>query len=233
MAGPASSMHAFETREALAASLAAETATRLAGAVAARGVATLAVSGGTTPALLFDHLSRQAIDWGKVIVTLVDERFVPPDSPRSNEGLVRRGLLKNRAATARLVPLYRPVGSAEEALRNSTGELETLSWPLDVAILGMGTDGHTASFFPDAANLDALLDPTQTRVLALVEAASAGETRLTLTLPKLTSARFLALHIEGGEKRALIDGVLAGTQTPPVAAVLAAAPRPVEIYWAL
>src|SRR5690242_3165924 len=104
-------MHDFGSRQDLAAALAATVAARLSKAVTDRGAATLAVSGGTTPALFFSALSAFDIDWERVTVTLVDERFVDPASPRSNEGLVRRALLTDKAAAARFIPLYRDASS--------------------------------------------------------------------------------------------------------------------------
>jgi 6-phosphogluconolactonase len=225
-------MHEFGSRQDLAGALAATVAGRLSQAVVTRGSASLAVSGGTTPALFFAALSGQDIDWSRVTVTLVDERFVEPSSPRSNEGLVRRALLTGKAATAKFIPLYSDAGSAEEARATSEQALAACPLPLDVVVLGMGGDGHTASFFPDATRLEELLDPSNTALIATVEAPSAGEPRLTMTLPPIASAAYLALHVEGEEKRRVIDAVLAGKSSPPISAVLGAAKSDVQIYWA-
>src|SRR5690606_13380303 len=96
--------------------------------------------------LFFDALSGREIEWEKVAVTLADERFVPPDDPRSNQRLVEEKLLRAAAARARFVPLYSPAGSIEEAATAAAGALAALNLPLDIAVLGMGADGHTASF---------------------------------------------------------------------------------------
>lgn len=222
----------FSSREELAHALAGEVATRLRNAISARGSASLAVSGGTTPAKFFQALSDQPLDWSRVTITLVDERFVAPTSPRSNQALVEQNLLRGRAAAARFVPLYRPVPDAPDAIREAAGDLESLPWPLDVVVLGMGTDGHTASFFPDAANLSDLMDPASTDILKMVSAPSAGETRITLSLPRIASARSIVLHIEGMPKRAVLEDVHAGRSAPPVRAVFDHAGTPVEIFWA-
>jgi 6-phosphogluconolactonase len=228
---PPSARHEFASGEALAAAFAGRVATELAAAIARRGVGFLAVSGGTTPAKFFAALSTAAIDWKKVIVTLVDERLVPESSPRSNAGLVRRNLLQGAASAATFVPLYREVADVEAAALAADTALRGEPWPLDVAVLGMGADGHTASFFPDAEGLDGLLDPKSGRLVLPVHAQSAGEPRLTLSLPVLASARFLALHIEGAAKRSVLEGVLGGTPAP-IGTTLAASQRPAEIFWA-
>lgn len=222
----------FADRETLAGALADHVAERLAGAIAARGTGFLAVSGGTTPGRFFAALSSRSIAWDKVTVTLVDERFVPPSSPRSNAALVNDRLLRNAASLVHFAPLYHVAESAEAAAIAAETELNQLPWPLDVAVLGMGTDGHTASFFPDAGTLSDLLDPQNTRTVLPVDAASAGEPRLTLSMPRLTGAGFLALHIEGAEKRAVFEAAMQGDDKKPIGAVIEASPRPVNVFWA-
>jgi len=222
----------FSSRGQLAEALAATVAGRLRSAIKDRNAATLAVSGGSTPALFFAALSAQDVEWDKVVVTLADERFVAEDSPRSNAGLVKSKLLQGKAARARFVPLAAPLDDIAQAAAQADAGLRLFGLPLDVAVLGMGIDGHTASFFPDAANLDNLLDPDGTALVSTVDAPSAGEPRLTLTLPIIASARFIALHIEGAEKQSALDKSLAAGSTPPIRRVLDAAQTPVEIFWA-
>lgn len=221
----------FPSSDELAEALAGGVAAELGKAIERRGQAFLAVSGGTTPGRFFQALSQKAIDWGRVMVTLVDERFVPESSPRSNAALVRKLLLTNNAAPAHLVPLYRQAPSVEAAVQQASADLASLPWPLDVAILGMGTDGHTASFFPDAAGLDALLDPASSAFVLPVHAPSAGEERLTLPLARLLEAGLLALHIEGEDKRAVLEAALRPGEEKPVSAVFAHAGSPVSVYW--
>ncbi len=222
----------FPTREALAGALAGAVAEKLAAAIDRRGGGLLAVSGGTTPGRFFEALSTRDIAWDKVTVTLVDERFVPPSSPRSNAALVTDRLLRNAASAARFMPLYQAAENAAEAASQAEAQLATLNWPLDAAILGMGTDGHTASFFPDADALSTLLDPAGARAVLPVNAASAGEPRLTLSMGRLVGAGFLALHIEGAEKRAVFEAAMEGNDKKPVRAVIEASPQPVKVFWA-
>ena len=168
-------MHRFDNSPALAEALADRVASALAAAIAAKGEATLAVSGGSTPKAFFEALSTRVLDWAKVKVTLVDERFVPEDNPRSNHLLVKTHLLKNEATAAEFVPLYRPEATIEDAAKTASGIVPGMRQPFDVAILGMGTDGHTASFFPGGDHLDAALDLSLPRRVMTMEAPGAGE----------------------------------------------------------
>ena len=223
--------HSFASRDDLARALAQAVGRRLAAAVDAGSAALLAVSGGTTPDRFFETLSRAEIDWPKITVTLVDERLVPDASPRSNAALVKSKLLQNRAGAASFLPLY---GSGDIAADAAAAErkLRAMGRAIDVALLGMGNDGHTASFFPDADELETLLDPAARHLVSGVHAKSAGEPRLTLTLPPLLDAGFLALHIEGAEKRATLERALIPGSRLPIRRVMDAARAPVEIYWA-
>lgn len=250
-------MREFADSDAVAKALAGDVAGRLAESIAARGRAVLAVSGGTTPVRFFGALSKVEIDWDKVTVTLVDERFVPPSHERSNERLVRENLLVGRAAEARFVGMYFGAGSVEEDAKRASGAVSGLM-PVDVLVLGMGTDGHTASLFPDATGIAEMLKaPTPSRaapepplppeggeerptgggeerlagdVVLPVHARSAGEARLTLSLAAICKARAVFLHIEGPQKRGVLER--AAAEKLPVAAVLAAVETPVVTYWA-
>lgn len=223
-------MQVFESRLALAEALARDTASALTRRIQAQGQAMLAVSGGTTPGLFFAALSRMDLEWSRVVVTLVDERWVPEDNPRSNAALVRRTLMVGHAAKARLVPLYNGAPTPDLGLKALAETMEGQPLPLAAAILGMGEDGHTASFFPEGDHLDAALNPPPGRLLETMNAPGAGETRVTFTLPVLLQAGFLALHIEGERKRE----VLAAAQVPgtdakmPVRAVLR---QSLPVYW--
>src|SRR5690606_1858036 len=141
---PRADWRIFPSREALAEALAEDVAGALRAALGHRAVASLAVSGGTTPGRFFDALSRKQLDWANVVVTLVDERFVPPSSDRSNERLVRERLLRNEARLARFMPLYSNAASVEAAAGQADAGLALFGRVPDAVVLGMGLDGHTA-----------------------------------------------------------------------------------------
>lgn len=226
--------HTYDDRRKLADGLAAGIAAVLAGGIATRGHATLAVSGGSTPKLFFDALSRADIDWSRVMVLLVDERLVPADHERSNAKLVTANLLQNKAAAAQFVPYVVDAETPEDCAAASELAFQVPGHRIDAVILGMGIDGHTASFFPQGNRLyKALLLDTKENVLAM-EAPGADEPRLTLTLPYLLDARFLALHIEGAEKRAVYNKAMVDEETlmMPVRAVLHQKVTPLNVFWA-
>lgn len=221
----------FASPQELAEALAGRIAGELQAAVEARGAATLALSGGKTPVRLFQALARQDIAWRRVTVTLVDERFVPATDDRSNAKLVADNLLTSKAAEANFVPLYRAAADVEGAARLAGDAIAGLPLPLDVAILGMGADGHFASFFPDAENLAGLMKNRSGRAVLPVHARSAGEPRLTLSLQLLSAARFVALHIEGEEKKRVLEDALA-KRDRPVSAFFGHSASGVQVFWA-
>lgn len=223
--------HRFGTSAALVSALSERIAAALAGAVAQRGSATLAVSGGRTPRALFRTLSQMATPWEHVTVTLVDERFVRPEHERSNEKLVRECLLQNRAAAAKFVPLFRSGLRVEDAAKAAGADIGALPLPFDVVVLGMGSDGHTASFFPDAADIEALYANDAGNAVLPVSAESADEPRLTLAAQLIAGANLLVLHTEGEERRSILVSALSEGRLP-VARVLQLSATQPQIYWA-
>ena len=198
----------FSDGAALAEAFAKWTAQLLREAVDLRGEAAIAVSGGTTPKLYFAALSRQEIDWSRITVTLADERRVADDNPRSNARLARDLLLQNRAAEARFAPLADSRLSPERELAAAQARIADLPLPLDLVVLGMGEDGHTASWFPHGDLLVTAMNPGGRALVLPMSAPAAPEPRLTLTARVILRARALALQIEGEAKRAVLAKAL-------------------------
>lgn len=230
----APALHAYSDAHALANALADRIAEAMGKVLDTSHAATLAVSGGSTPKLLFQTLSRRTLPWDRITVTLIDERFVPPADARSNHRLVATHLLQNEAAHARFLPLFAADLSPTEAARRASEEIRKLPGHLDVAVLGMGLDGHTASWFPGSPQLSACVDPDTPETVVAVNAPAAVETRLTLTLPVVAAAPLCLLHIEGNDKKRVYDEAM--TPGPvadlPVRALLNKAGSPLQVYWA-
>ena len=225
----------FSQRSELTATLAAEIAARLQAAVARRGAASGVVTGGSTPAPLYDALAQTDAPWAETTLTLTDERWVATDSPASNEGLVRGRLLQGHAASAKLVGLKTDAATPAQALAELEGALGALPAPFDFVVLGMGGDAHMASLFPEAAELSAAFDTAQpARVMPIHrEGADGSPERISLTLRALLDTQVVIVLIDGDKKRETYQRAL--KQQPsaaPIAAVLTQTDVPVEIWWA-
>ena len=185
------------------------------------------VPGGTTPGPVFDALCAADIDWDRVDLMLSDERWVPTSSDRSNTRLLEQRMLVDHAAKARLVPLYLPFKTPEEAMETLT-QGSICVFPISVLLLGMGADMHTASLFPGADQLDLALS-NEAPVLVAMRAPCTSEPRITLSAPFLNGARRKHLIIFGEEKKVAFEKAQTlSTKEAPVTAVLDA----LNVHWA-
>ncbi|MCS6757950.1 MAG: 6-phosphogluconolactonase [Candidatus Devosia euplotis] len=234
MMQPLFERRSFADKPTLAMELAEAVADRIRTAIAERGQAAIAVSGGSTPAHFFLSLGKtKDIDWSKVIVTLVDERWVDETSERSNALLVNERMLQGPAAVARFFPLYSGGDEPDAAaVARTNALLAGLPDQFAAVVLGMGNDGHTASFFPGGDTLDQVL--TAKGPVLAIRAPGAGEPRITFTLPRLLRADGLYLHIEGEEKAAVLETALGDGPIAdmPIRAVLQSG-NAVNVYWCL
>ncbi|QLI80698.1 6-phosphogluconolactonase [Chitinibacter fontanus] len=225
--------HEFSNKEALDQQLALTIADELKQAIAQRGQAGLAVSGGRTPAGMFKALRNINLDWSRVIITLVDERWVQADHADSNERLTRENLLQDAAAAATFVSLVNQAATPHEALAEIEARLASLPKPIDVVVLGMGDDGHTASLFPNAPELEAACASTQ--LLAAVTPPVAPHQRITLTLPSIVCSRKVIVHITSDSKKALLLDAMATdvaiSEQYPIRRVLDQVPQ-ADVFWA-
>ncbi len=217
------------SRGALTQAAAAQIAEALKAGIAARGTGVAALSGGSAEAA-YVQLAQMPLDWPRVRFALVDERFVPPEHAASNEGMLRRVLAPALAQGAQIVSMYAARGNAEAAAAHADALYAPLH--IDIALMGMGTDGHTASWFPGSAELSAALDPNSKRSILAAHAPQAAGTseRLTLTLPALARAQRLVLLISGAEKRARLEQALRDDDAP--VAALFKSPLNTEVLWA-
>lgn len=226
--------HQFDSNLELAVQLANEIAFDLENAIKARGKATLAVSGGSTPVVLFEQLSRSALDWAHITVTQVDERWVDGQHEDANARLISEHLLQHAAAAANFVSMKTPAASPFGAEAEAAEKLSAFANGIDVVVLGMGEDGHTASFFPAATTLAQALDPDGNALCIAVTPPSAPHDRMTLSLPALLRAQHLYLHIVGEGKMAVLQqaGQPEKIEDLPIRSVMAQTEPPLQIYYA-
>ncbi len=224
----------FPDRNSLVDELSARIGELLTAGVQENGRASLAVSGGSTPVDLFERVSGLDVPWQQVVVTLVDERWVEPSEPDSNEYLVRSHLLKNRALAASFVGMKNTAATASGGEAECKRSLQSLPRPFDVLILGMGDDGHTASLFPGAEKLAEATAMNSGKLCMGIAPLTAPHERMTLTLPAILGSRQIFLHITSQSKyevlqQALIDGP---AEEMPIRFVLQQQATPLTIFWA-
>lgn len=211
--------------------LAARVAIDLSEAIATKGYASLMLSGGNTPKPFLSQLASEPVEWEKVRIGLVDERWVPEEDPASNASLVRMHLLDAGAQAAQFFGMYREGVEADAAIVSVETQLRERLYPFDVVVLGMGNDGHTASLFPHNPMLLQGLDLRNESLLVVMQPADAPHLRMSLTLGAILSATHCYLHIEGPQKLAVYREALAeeDVQEMPIRAVLQH--KAVEVYY--
>ena len=170
--------------------------------IAARGQFSLVLAGGSTPRALYQLLAtpewQNRINWHKALVFFGDERAVPPDDERSNYKMAREALLQHIPIPA--ANIYRMQGEAQDleaASRAYENSLHALHVPLDLVLLGMGEDGHTASLFPQTPALD---EPARWCVATDVAPMEPPVRRLTLTYPVINAAHNIFIIVTGAAK---------------------------------
>ena len=193
-------------------------AAQLSAGLDSRGRGTLIAAGGSTPSPIYQELSDRPLPWHHVTVMPSDERWVGPESDRSNMRMIRNALAGNQARHIALFPLQSDdTGIAEQGRR--AGPFVEAMLPATAVLLGMGEDAHTASLFPNSAALaDALGD--QAPPLLPVRDAPGGELRMTLSMRVLRSAGAVEIAILGAEKLAALNRVGRSIPLEPVVGIL-------------
>lgn len=208
--------------------------------IAEDDLAVIALSGGSTPKPLFKALANRQVDWAKVIVTLVDERWVDESHELSNAAFLKEWFVSPLSIKPTFVSLYQTgelnAQAIEQVLSNYcevTGSSVAEPRAFDIVILGMGGDGHTASFFPDAENINSLVNVNNPDYLLTCESPSTQVPRITWSLPMLLNTRFLALHFTGADKKGVFDqaqqsGLISDL---PIRSALFQQQTPLQVYY--
>ena len=164
------------------------------------GRASLAVSGGRTPVPLLEALSGLKLDWSSVDLTLVDDRWVEPSHEDSNERLVRAHLIKNKAKKINFVPLKNNNKTAKDGHKLSEELLQKVKLPFDLVVLGVGSDGHTASLFPCSDELTEGMNLNNPCRLIATSPKTAPYERMSLTAKTIIDSKNIFLHLNGSDK---------------------------------
>ena len=194
--------------------------------------ASLMVTGGTGPARCYAELAASKLSWSSVDIVLSDERWVPPTDSNSNEKLIRDSLLVDQAKDARLLSIYASGSTPAEQCRRLNDVMPSLPTPFACALLGMGADGHFASLFPDASNLEAGLDIENADWCIRVETAASDQLRISMTLATILRSDRIVLLFYGEEKRDIYEQAKAASIDVPVARLLSQTRVPVHVFWA-
>jgi len=204
-------------------------------ALDARGAAVIALAGGKTPLPIYETLAKAKIDWKRVTIVPGDERMVPLGDPLSNVTAIGKAFIPKGARVIPLLsataPDYKAAGRAADAV------LQDLHWPLDLCLLGVGSDGHAASIFPGADYDEALSGPRERRALGVMPDPMPKEApvaRVSLTRSAIVSARSVMIAITGDAKREVLERALkeGASSSYPVGRILADVELPIDIHWA-
>ncbi|WP_294197734.1 6-phosphogluconolactonase [uncultured Sphingomonas sp.] len=204
-------------------------------AIDARGSAVIALAGGKTPLPAYEKLAKAKLDWKRVTIVPGDERIVPLGDALSNVTSLGKIFIPKGARVMPIVPKatedYKAAGRSADAL------MQDLHWPLDLCLLGVGGDGHTASIFPGPDYDEALNGPKERRAIGVMPdplPPEAPVARVSLTRQGIVTARALMIAVTGAAKRKVIeDAIKEGAGSPyPIGRVLADAELPVDIHWA-
>lgn len=229
----------YRKREDLFESLADHCQQRLEQACVKNGQASFMVSGGSTPAPLYKKLARRVMSWPKIDVALVDERWVDENHDSSNAAFIQKTLLTHNAAKVRFTGLKTAESCVHKGVTQAVDQYQSLPAPWDLTLLGMGTDGHTASIFPEAEGTEQALCAKQDKLLAAIKAKPSKVTgnnleRITLSRFGLLKSKEIVLLITGEEKLDVYRRALTqkDPQKMPVSAVLQQTQVPLQVFWA-
>ncbi len=223
----------FDDRSSLDLALANTIADILRQAIAQKGKASLAVSGGSTPKGLFALLSNIELPWRKVTITLADERWVDIASDASNTRLVHENLILNKAQEAKFFHLKQSDQLTEELLAEISDAASNTMLPFDVLILGMGEDGHTASIFPCSKQVEEALSEDNSKVLMKVVPKTAPHDRITFTYQCLAKSAHTFLHLVGEGKKQVLEQAISGNDIfeMPIRAFLNNRKVSTQVFW--
>ena len=200
-------------------------------AIKTKGTASLMLSGGSSPRPVYEALSDMDLPWEKVTIGLVDDRWIKRGQPGSNETFLDETLFKGLAKKAKFIGLKTQYRNPAAGVKASEKQISAIPKPFDVCVMGMGLDGHTASWFPNSKGLRDALDPNNPDSVIAIDArgcpvAGNHPERITLTLSAVMAAKEIILMIPGAGKSDVFEqSAKKSVYDAPVKALRAAGER--------
>lgn len=224
----------YDSADEMAEAVAGDAAFIVESAIDARGAAVIALPGGKTPLAIYNKLAAAKLDWKRVTILPTDDRLVPMGDPLSNITAIAKVFLPKGV---RVLPITSEAATDYKAAgRAADARLQDVHWPLDLCVLGVGADGHTASIFPGPDFDEAANGPKERRAVGVMPAdlpTDAPVARVTLTRQAIIASRAVMIAVTGQAKRDVIErAVQDGPMSPyPIGRVLADAELPIDIHW--
>ncbi len=225
--------HLYDNADAMAHGLSDYLHAQLQACLEQQDTAFLGLAGGSTPMAAYAQFAAGATPWSRLHCVLIDERFVPLQDSRSNEANIAKAFAPVRAQLAGWHGLMQTSDTIVSAAALADAAVHALAQPMDVLVLGMGTDGHLASLFAESRDYATAMDrSTALAVVPIRFDSDAAVDRLSFTLNELLKARHACLCITGEDKRAVLNACLDGNGSDyAMARFLAQYPKPIDIFW--
>lgn len=231
--------HIFHSKKDLYQSVTQFCVKKLARRLQQDGQASFIVPGGTTPAPVFELLSKTELDWKNITIAPSDERWLEKDHDNSNEKLIRQTLLINQASSAHFISMKSDYDTAKKAQQQCSTRYQQMPKPYEIIMLGMGPDGHFASLFPQSKGVQQALDVEDEKSCIAIDAtgcAVAGKftERMSMTLSAILNSRHIILLFTGKEKLAIFEKAKSNNDSNklPICALIHQNTVPVDVFWA-
>lgn len=211
---------------------------KLVASLNAAGKASLMLSGGSTPRETYASIGKEKIAWENVDIGMVDDRWVGQLSPGSNAAMIHQSLLSKPNVQTKFHPLKTASDNLEMGCEVANLKYHKIYRPYTCLVLGMGLDGHTASWFPQAEGIEEALNPRSSKIVVPVRPKQSDVTgdyleRATLTLSAVNEAKNVYLLISGQKKLDLFNRVLAEPNSElPIRAAIDTLGARLNVFWA-
>ncbi len=194
----------------------------------------IGLAGGSTPMVAYAQFAQTPLPWPRIALTLIDERFVPIRDPQSNENNIASAFSAIKPQLAGWHGLMHESVPIEQAATQANQEIQSLQQPMDMVVIGMGSDGHIASLFIESADYQHAMDLQCSEAVLPIrfDAQDAKVDRISFSLAELLRAKKILICITGEDKRRVLEQSLDGSRPDyAVAQLLKHTTRSVEIFW--